>query len=215
MSMLLEHGDTGLGTFNTLDGEMVLIDGKVYRIDSHGKAEETTRATRTPFAISAFFKTDSILKIDKAESLDELNKKVSAALESENIFYVIRIDGMFSNIRTRSVPAQSKPYPPLIEVVKNQSLFKFNKTKGTMIGIKSPAYTKGIGVAGFHWHFITDDRKAGGHVLDCSFDNLPAKIGPYTNLYLQLPETSDFLNSDLSQDIEKELKKVEKSPGKG
>ncbi|WP_432734673.1 acetolactate decarboxylase [Maridesulfovibrio sp. FT414] len=213
ISQLLEHGDTGLGTFNSLDGEMIIIDGAVYRIDAKGKAEAVPAATHTPFAATAFFKTDSILKVDKTASLEELNRKVSQILGSENIFYIIRIDGQFESMRTRSVPAQKKPYPPLVEVVKHQGLFKFNKIKGTLIGIKSPGYIKGIGVAGFHWHFITEDRKAGGHVLDCSFENLPAKISSYSSLFLQLPETADFLNSDLSKDKEKELKKVEKNPG--
>lgn len=215
MPMLLEKGDTGIGTFNTLDGEMVLIDGKVFRIDDRGKAKEVPKATRTPYAVAVFFKTDSILKLEGVTSLEELNRKVNEALVSDNIFYAIRIDGMFSTVRTRSVPAQKKPYPPLIDVVKKQSIFKFSKIKGTMIGIKCPAYIKGIGVPGFHWHFITEDRKAGGHVLDCSFENLPAKTGSYNNFFLQLPETSDFLDADLEKDQDKNLKKVEKNPGNG
>lgn len=214
ISQLLEHGDTGLGTFNALDGEMVVIEGKVYRIDFHGKAEEVSPATRTPFASAVEFKTDSILKIDRVDSLKELNSAVSDTLGSENIFYTIRIDGMFTHLRTRSIPPQHKPYLPLIEAAKEQRIFKLSSIKGSMIGIKSPAYIKGIGIPGFHWHFISEDRTKGGHVLDCSFEGLPVKVGSYTNFYLQLPETADFLTADLNKDQEKELKKVEKNPGK-
>lgn len=211
---LQKHGNTGLGTFNRLDGEMVFIDGKVFKIRADGKAVEVPPAERTPFAAAVFFKTDSILKLDTIDSLKDLNVKVSKALGSKNIFYVIRVDGKFNHVKTRSVPAQKKPYPLLIDVVKKQSIFKFSKIEGSLIGIKSPAYVKGIGVPGFHWHFITKDRTAGGHVLDCSFNNLAAKVGEYTDLFLQLPKTTAFLEADLEKDKEKDLKKVENNPGK-
>lgn len=214
MSSLKNHGDTGLGTFNRLDGEMVFIDGNVYKVRADGKAVEIGPTEQTPFAAAVFFKTDSILKIESISSLDDLNQKITKALGSKNIFYVIRIDGTFKSVRTRSVPAQEKPYLPLVQVVKDQSIFKFNKTEGSLIGIKSPAYVKGIGVAGFHWHFITKDRKAGGHVLNCTFDNLVAKVGSYTDFFLQLPQSASFLEADLEKDKQKELKKVENNHDK-
>src|SRR5512147_942995 len=36
MAAIKEHGDFGLGTFNYLDGEMVVLDGNVYQIRSDG-----------------------------------------------------------------------------------------------------------------------------------------------------------------------------------
>ena len=30
--LILQHGDFGLGTFENLDGEMVVLDGRVYRV---------------------------------------------------------------------------------------------------------------------------------------------------------------------------------------
>ncbi len=207
---LKSHGDFGIGTFNGLNGEMVFLDNEVYQVKVDGKATPVEDSTRIPFVAALTFKTDSILKIDSASSLDDLNNKVTKALPSENIFFAIRIDGRFNMIRTRSVPGQQKPYPPLIEVVKEQSIFKFTEIEGSLIGIKSPAYVKGIGVPGFHWHFITKDRTAGGHVLGCKFKNVVAKVGSYSNFLLQLPKTKNFLEADLSNDKEKELKKVEK-----
>lgn len=207
---LKKQGDTGLGTFNRLDGEMVFIDGEVYKINSRGKALLMDDNECSPFAAAAFFKTDKIIKLDSVNSLEELNSKVSNGLGSENIFYVIRIDGKFKKIRTRSVPAQKKPYPPLKEVVKDQSVFAFKEVEGTMVGIKSPSYVKGIGVPGYHWHFINKERTTGGHVLNCIFSDLAAKVGTYNNFYLQLPETKSFLDSKFEKDRQKELKAVEK-----
>ncbi|WP_320006462.1 acetolactate decarboxylase [Maridesulfovibrio sp.] len=214
IASLKKHGDTGLGTFNRLDGEMIFIDGEVYKITSKGNAVKMKDTENTPFAETAFFNTDKIIKLDSADSLAELNKKISATIGSANLFYVIRIDGKFNKMRTRSIPAQTKPYLPLIDVVKKQSVFRFKDVEGSMIGIKSPDYVKGIGVPGFHWHFITKDRKAGGHVLDCFFTDMVAKVGSYNNFSLQLPETRSFLETAFDQDKEKELKAVEKDSKK-
>ncbi len=210
VSELKSHGDFGIGTFNGLNGEMVFLDNEVYRVGSNGKAVAVDNSTCVPFVDALKFKTDSILKLDSVSSLEDLNRKVAEDLPSANLFFAIRIDGRFKTIRTRSVPEQKKPYLPLVEVVKNQSLFKFTEIEGTLIGIKSPVYMKGIGVPGFHWHFITKDRTAGGHVLGCNFKNLTAKVGSYSNLLLQLPTTKSFLSSNFTHDKEKELKKVEK-----
>lgn len=45
------HGDFGLGTFNDLDGEMVLIDGLIFQITADGTVREIVDdETLSPFA---------------------------------------------------------------------------------------------------------------------------------------------------------------------
>ncbi|GKT37475.1 Alpha-acetolactate decarboxylase like protein, partial [Aduncisulcus paluster] len=92
---LKRHGDTGLGTFNRLDGEMIFLNGEGYKINAHGKVLKVDDTERTPFAAAAFFKTGKIIKLDSVKSLKELNRKISNSLDSENLFYIIRIDGKF------------------------------------------------------------------------------------------------------------------------
>src|SRR5258705_13808803 len=48
---LLRHGGFGLGTFNGVDGEMMVLDGRVYRGTIDGRAHLVTRADKTPFAV--------------------------------------------------------------------------------------------------------------------------------------------------------------------
>lgn len=210
VAKLKTKGDFGLGTFNNLNGEMILLDGKVFRVGSKGKAEEVSNSDRVSFVNAVFFNTGSIIKLEKISSLKQLNKALCAALPSKNIFFAIRIDGMFETMRTRSIPSQKKPYQPLIKVVKDQSVFKFTNVEGTMVGIHCPPFIKGLGIPGFHWHFLTKDHDAGGHVLDCQFKGLVAKTSSFNNFLLQLPNDKTFLSSDLSEDKQNELKKVEK-----
>ena len=87
-------------------------------------------------------------------------------MEGPNLFYAVRIDGQFAQVKTRSVPRQEKPYPPLDEVARTQPVFHLKDVRGTLAGFRFPDFARGLNVPGFHLHFLTEDRKAGGHVLD-------------------------------------------------
>jgi acetolactate decarboxylase len=126
-----------------------------------------------------------------------------------NIFYAVKLEGTFKMVKTRSVPRQSKPYKPLIEVAKKQPVFTFENVKGVMVGFRCPIFVKGINVPGYHLHFLTDDRKGGGHVLDFKTDDIELKICRVLNFRMLLPDNEAFFKTNLSIDREKELKKVE------
>ena len=128
-----------------------------------------------------------------------------------NIFYAIKIEGTFSYIKTRSVPAQEKPYPPLVEVTQNQPIFEFNDVEGTIVGFRCPAYVAGINVPGYHLHFLTKSKDSGGHVLEFEIVEAVASIDYTSEFLMILPgDDSDFYEVDLTQDKQKELEKVEK-----
>src|SRR5262245_1570931 len=46
---LLRHGGFGLGTFNGVDGEMMVLDGRVYRGTIDGRAHAVADSALTPF----------------------------------------------------------------------------------------------------------------------------------------------------------------------
>lgn len=208
---LRQHGDFGLGTVNALDGEMIGIGGEFYQIKTDGKAYLIPDTMMTPFAEVTFFNPDTTLRLtDTVENYDQLKSYLNRLLSVKNIFYAIKIEGVFSYVKTRSVPSQKKPYPLLVNVVKHQATFEFHQTKGTMVGFWCPAYMKGINVPGYHFHFITADRKAGGHVLACSIQNVTVKIDPISSFYMVLPQSRAFDKIDLSGGKQKELEKVEK-----
>jgi acetolactate decarboxylase len=132
-------------------------------------------------------------------------------LPTENIFYAIKIEGTFTYVKTRSVPGQEKPYPPLVEVTANQTTFDFTDVKGTIIGFLCPDYVSGVNVAGYHLHFLTDDRDAGGHVLEFTVKQASVSFDATPEFLMILPdESSDFYDLDLSQDQQEELEEAEK-----
>ncbi|HNY34573.1 MAG TPA: acetolactate decarboxylase, partial [Methanothrix soehngenii] len=91
----------------------------------------------------------------------------------------------------------------------NQSVFEFANVTGTVVGVWAPEFSKGLNVPGYHLHFITADRKAGGHILDLKVDRADVKVDITPGFAMQLPATGDFYNVDLSQDLQSELKKIE------
>ncbi|MFA6293955.1 MAG: acetolactate decarboxylase, partial [Victivallales bacterium] len=147
LKYLKTHGDFGIGTFNNLDGEMLLLDGTFYQIKSDGKVYEAPPETRTPFACVTFFDAKETFVLESGTNYAKF-AKASPAYFLPNYFYAVKIEGTFKMIKARSVPAQKKPYPLLTEVVKTQPVFEFRDIKGTLAGYFTPSFFKGINVPG-------------------------------------------------------------------
>ncbi len=209
-SEIKKHGDFGLGTFNDLDGEMMMFDGLIYRIGSDGKANQITDdEICTPFSCVTFFQPSSEDELAKELSYEEFLNWLKELMPSPNLFYAFRIEGEFEYVKTRSVPKQEN-YRPLVEVAKEQPTFEFNNVKGTMAGFYTPAYMSSLSVPGVHLHFITEDLTSGGHLLECRPRKLNVELQYLYTLELSLPSNLDYLTWDFQRDIGKDLDKAEK-----
>lgn len=206
---MLERGNQGLGTFNGLDGEMVVLDGKVYQVRYSGKVEQMPAAGKTPFAQVVNFHADQQVRIEGKVDFAGLKKAVELALPSPNLFYAVHISGAFNHVKARSVPRQNRPYPKLVDVVKKQAVFEFNNVRGDIVGFISPSYVKGLGAPGWHIHFLRSDRQAGGHVLGLELEGVTVQIDVIPAMDLLLHTSGDFLKVGLGDDKSKALHKVE------
>jgi len=211
LKQLLEMGDTGIGTFDCLDGEMLVLDGKVYQIKSDGKVYMPSIDTKTPFAGVVYFQVEDTLVSKQEIDYPSLKKMLDGIAPHKNLFYAFKIKGTFKRMQTRSVPRQKKPFPPLAEVVKNQPIFNMKNISGTIVGFRCPPYVKGINVPGYHLHFISDDRQHGGHVLQFEmFKGASVEIDCSNTFFMVLPRSGKSFNKvDLKIDRTKELHKVE------
>jgi acetolactate decarboxylase len=206
---LRRHGDFGLGTFNGLDGEMIALDGKFYQVRVDGMAYPVQDSMQTPFSVVTFFEPDESFKVKAKLNYQQLKTYVDECIPTENMFYALKVEGVFEYVKTRTVPRQRKPYPPLVDVVKHQSIFEFHGVKGTIIGFRAPAFVQGLNVPGYHLHFITQDRKAGGHLLACQIRNAEVELDFTSRLYVVLPEGVAFSAADLTEERDHELEIVE------
>lgn len=207
---LLRHGDLGLGTFDALDGEMVVLDGAAWRVSADGVARPVPADETTPFAQVTPFAPDFSVTLENVGSLAELTARLAAALPSANMFYAVRARGGFELVRTRSVPRQSRPFRPLAEVTASQPEFSLTHTSGDIVGLYGPPFAKAAGVPGFHLHYLSAARDAGGHMLDVRFTGpVVFELDTTTALALTLPATPAFAAVNLAPDREAELKRVE------
>ncbi len=208
---LKRHGDFGIGTFDGLDGEMAGFDGNFYQVQADGIAYPVSDSMRTPFATITFFDVDHQEIMPGGLDYTGTREFLDSTFPTENIFYAIKITGTFSYMKTRSVPRQSKPYPPLIEVTRTQPEFDFNDIQGTLVGYRCPDYISGINAPGYHLHFIAEDAGTGGHVLDFKIAEGMAFVDYVSEFSLMLPDKeSGFYRLDLTQDRQAELEEAEK-----
>lgn len=208
---LRRQGDIGLGTFDALDGEMVVLDGVVHQVLASGAVVRPADALTTPFAQVARMPAPVRLELPAGIDLKSVEARLDASLGDLNAFAVARIDARFASLTARSVPRQSPPYRPLAEVAKEQSVFPFAGVEGTLVGLRGPAYVRGMGVSGWHWHFLTTDRTRGGHVLGFVLDAAtpaPARLQTVRRMELILPQKG-LAGHDLARDRSKELHAVE------
>lgn len=207
---LKAYGDFGIGTFHGLEGEMVFLGGEMYQVRDDGSVHEVPHDTTVPFATVLFFQPQKKLTLGQVDSFLELEEKLDTLRDSNNYVYAFKLEGDFSYVKTRSVPRQEQPYPPLVEIAALQPTFEFEDVQGTLVGFWCPGYLQGINVPGYHLHFITGDRQGGGHLLECRLLQGEATVSSSQVFKMVLPDSEDFRHLDLAGDLQEELEKVER-----
>jgi len=205
---LRRHGDTGLGTFEDLDGELILVDGHCYQARSDGSVVEAPDTAPTPFATVVAFAADLTEQLAGVTSYDDLTHRLDALRSSDNDFFAWRITGICSRLRARTACRHASG-TPLVEAVADQAVFDVTEIPVTIVGFWSPAYAEAVAIPGYHMHAISDDRAHGGHVFDLTADSLRVELHRVSDLHLALPETREFLEAHLSDTTAAALDRTE------
>jgi acetolactate decarboxylase len=207
---LQRHGDFGLGTFNALDGEMLVLDGMCYQLRSDGSATVADPEELSPFAVLTWFRADHTIAVSAPSDAAALKATIDERVQSTNLIVALRITGEFSDVHTRTVVAQHKPYRPFTEATKDQREVRFTNLSGTLAGFRTPDYEQGIAVAGYHMHFINNERSHGGHALNYRLSRGRIEVCVRSELHLSLQRTEQFLRADLSPaDVDTQIRQTE------
>ena len=211
---LKTHGDIGIGTFDGLDGEMIMLDGVVYRANQQGKINVVADNVTVPFANVTFFDTDSGGEFADFRGKDALDATLNETLRDDNAvdtFHMVKITGEFANLVIRSEAKQSKPYPTLVDALKaTQKEFTFKKIRGTIVGLYCPEFMSGLNSPGWHMHFISEDKKIGGHVLELDVTRATVAMDKTDGFRMELPKTSEFNALDFKRDMNEDIRKAER-----
>jgi acetolactate decarboxylase len=205
---LKQHGDFGLGTFNDLDGEMIMLDGRIHQIRADGTAPSVNENEKTPFACVTFFNPDSFDDIEGELAKKPFEELLDMIIPSRNMLYAIRLTGDFEWIKARSVPRQAN-YRPLADVAKEQTTFEFTDCRGTLAGFFTPDFMSSVNVPGYHLHYLSHDQQHGGHLLACRIRKARLAIQHIPRLVLGLPLTFDYLTTDFKRNTDEDLQQAE------
>lgn len=212
VSDLKRYGDLGIGTFDSLDGELIMVDGVVYQARADGSVMVAPLDLLVPLAAVTFFDPDITIPHLSTGNFAECEDRIDDTLRSENLMYAIQIYGRFPEVTVRAPDRQERPYPRLVDALADQYMATHTNISGTAVGFRLPGYVAGLNVPGYHLHFISDDRSIGGHIVDFSLDSATVSLDETLTFMMRLPSDGGFIDADLTGDLLDELTVVER-PG--
>ena len=189
-----------------------MLDGTVYQALGDGTVQEAADTETVPFSNVTFF--DSDVSVDLADISDmkslktELDKSVND--NGKNMFYAVKVSGTFDKMLVRSELKQEKPYKSLDQALAtDQREFNYDNIKGTVVALYCPDYMGGLNTPGWHFHFVSDDKTNGGHILDLAFASAEAEFDATQDFDMVLSENAEFQDMELAKDVSDAIKKVE------
>ena len=191
---LKTKGDIGLGSYNFLDGELIMLNGTLYQATEDGKVHIANDSTKIAYANATFFDTDKSFKIASVPNYDFLREQINKELPTKNIFYGFKIYGHFKKITCGGLHKQDKPFEKGLDIlIPNRPIFEREDVEGTMVGFFCPEFIGNINVAGYHLHFVSDDEQFAGHVMEFEAKNLTVELDYIYEYTFVLPQTKEYM----------------------
>lgn len=210
---LMEHGDTGLGTFEDVNGEMIVCEGHCYRAAEDGTVTEAPADEGVPFASVAAFNLGKSFELKSITDIESLKDQLDLAIEEWfglNSIHIALIHGEFSRVSARSELAFRSQHVSLKRILDvTQRSFEFDDVNGTLVCVYYPDYMDGINAPGWHLHFLSDDRTMGGHTFDVVLKRGTVYIQKLTGVEIHLPTEPAFDTYSLTNASGSEIKQVE------
>lgn len=210
---LLKHGDIGLGTFEGVDGEMIVLDGNCYQAIADGTVFEAPAEKGVPFCAVSHMLNETAFNLGKTKDIDALKTALDILIDERfelNSMHVVRLDSCFTRVMARSETGKTSHHVELKNLLEdNQQDFCFDNIEGTLVCLYFPDYMDGINAPGWHLHFVSKDRKKGGHVFDVCFEKAAAAITTISSIEIKLPEGAYFDTYALKEASQNDIKKVE------
>lgn len=210
---LLQHGNLGLGTFEDVDGEMIVLDGKCYRAKNNGEVVPAENERGVPFASICCFQSNRSEGFEKMDTIEQIKEWLTLRIEEEfglNSMYAVRINGEFSRVDARSESGTKAHHVTLKDALNvTQKAFIFENIKGSLVCVYYPDYMDGINASGWHMHFLSEDKRKGGHVFDISMTKGNASFCKITSLEIRIPDSPAFDTYALKGASKEEIQSVE------
>lgn len=196
-SEIFQKGDTGLGTFHAVDGEMIAFDGKYYQICYDGSVHRVSANMTTPLCMVTWFDVDATALLNNT-NLTQTKNALDDLRDSDNYVYVFVAKGQLDSVTTRSFAPFNEPYPPLSQA--NASFFSAQNITGTLVIMWFPSSLGGINLNDYHMHFLSDDLSRGGHVVQIQVKSMSVEMDCTPDFHLELPSSNEFRDWEYATD---------------
>lgn len=200
---LKTKGDMALGSYNHLDGELIMLDGILYQARENGEVLVPNDSIKVAYANATFFNKDGGFTLDNIKNYDSLRAKINSKLPSKNFFYAFKIKGDFKKITCGGLHKQEPPFEKGLDIlIPRRPIFERENFSGTMVGFYCPEFIGNINVAGYHFHFVSDDKTFAGHVMEFEAENLTLEFDKMKEYQFVLPDTEAYENVGFEKEFQ-------------
>lgn len=208
---LLQQGDFGLGAPDKIDGELIVLNGAAYQTTATGATKALPANHLVSFAMVHPFVAKRRLRAAAVISKSMFYTMLDTLMPQKNAMYAIHIKGKFKYLKTRAFPPVTHPpYPTLASMLPLQRFFEFENISGDLVGYRLPAYMDNTNISGYHFHFLSDDKKHGGHIVDLTLSGVTIEIDQLESYIVEIPDTEAFRHFDFHQNRAEDIKQVER-----
>ena len=180
------HGDLGLGAADSLDGELVVVNGNFFQFMAGGRVQRSAPSLRLPFASVTAWEGGTSIRLPRdLVFANGLQSAIDARLPSTNAFYALRLTGRWRMVQGRTFRKQKEPYGPITPAMADT--FTFTGVRGVMVGFRQPSYMDSLSVPNYHLHFLNEDSTYGGHVRGFIADSVVLEYSVRPNFTLHIP----------------------------
>lgn len=191
------HGDFGLGAADRNDGELVALDGAYYRARGDGSVVPVPDDELVPFATVVQFRPDRKLHITGPLPRAAFEARLDEWLPGANRIFAIRVHGRFTRVVAGASAPQTKPYRPFAQIYPEYNLIPRDELVGTLVGFRMPGVLRDLSKQGYHFHLLSDDHRAGGHVDDETIADVDVEAQEIHRVELVLPDSDVFQGTNL------------------
>ena len=147
------------------------------------------------FSNVTFFEVDETLHLSDVADIAVQQEAMNGVVNTlgANCFYMVRIEEAFDAMKVRSEYKQEKSCrAPDVALEADQTEFDYENVRGTMVGLYCPPYMSSLNTAGWHFHFINEDRTRGGHVMQVSIKDAEASFDLMNGFEMMLFREDEF-----------------------
>ncbi|MDD6134114.1 MAG: acetolactate decarboxylase [Selenomonadaceae bacterium] len=140
--------------------------------------------------LQCLFDQDRAVKLkdikDKAAFEKILNEEVQNL--GANSFYMVKLHAEFESVLFRSEYGSKEPYP-------------------TLVGLYCPSYMGELNSVGWHFHFLSDDKKKSGHILELSLGEGVIYLDKTDKFTMILHDDKKFHDINLAKDMTEDIRR--------